>query len=61
LPDAIGFSADSDLRGDPYDKSRLPRDQFPTLGKILVDQIGLAAPVAELESLIEKAYCEKLY
>ena len=43
------------------DESRLPRDQFPTLGKILVDQIGLSTPVAELETLIEKAYCEKLY
>lgn len=43
------------------DDSRLPRDQFPTLGKILVDQIGLTTPVAELESAIEKAYCEKLY
>ena len=43
------------------DDSRLPRDQFPTLGKILVDQIGLATPVAELETMIEKAYCEKLY
>ena len=43
------------------DDSRLPRDQFPTLGRILVDQIGLATPVAELETMIEKAYCEKLY
>ena len=48
----------SRLWSDDY---RLPRDQFPTLGKILVDQIGLATPVAELETMIEKAYCEKLY
>ncbi|MFM9963132.1 MAG: hypothetical protein ACKV2Q_18145 [Planctomycetaceae bacterium] len=48
----------SRLWSDDY---RLPRDQFPTLGKILVDQIGLATPVAELETLIETAYCEKLY
>lgn len=39
----------------------LPRNQFPTLGKILVDQIGLTMPVAELDALIDQAYCEKLY
>lgn len=39
----------------------ISRDQFPTLGKILVDQIGLTTPVTELETLIEKAYCEKMY
>ncbi|MCX7420031.1 MAG: pyridoxamine 5'-phosphate oxidase family protein [Planctomycetia bacterium] len=43
------------------DEYRLARDQLPTLGKILVDQIGLATPVGELEAMIEKAYCEKLY
>ncbi len=48
----------SKLWSDDY---RVARDQLPTLGKILVDQIGLATPVAELESMIEKAYCEKLY
>ena len=42
-------------------EQQLSRDQFPTLGKILVDQIGLSTPVAELEAMIEKAYCEKLY
>lgn len=40
---------------------RLTRDQMPTLGKILVDQIGLATPVDELQAMIDKAYCEKLY
>lgn len=39
----------------------LPRNQFPTLGKILVDQIGLTMPVAELDALIDQAYCDKLY
>jgi uncharacterized protein len=39
----------------------LPRDQFPTLGKILVDQIGLTMPAAELDALIDQAYREKLY
>lgn len=48
----------SRLWSDDY---RVARDQLPTLGKILVDQIGLATPVAELESIIAKAYCEKLY
>lgn len=48
----------SRLWSDDY---RLPRDKIPTLGKMLVDQIGLATPVAELDALIEKAYCEKLY
>ena len=43
------------------DEYRIAREQYPTLGKILVDQIGLATPVAELEAMIEKAYCEKLY
>ena len=43
------------------DEYRLSRDQLPTLGKILVDQIGLATPVVELDAMIEKAYCEKLY
>ncbi len=48
----------SQLWSDEY---RIPREQLPTLGKILADQIGLATPVAELDSMIEKAYCEKLY
>ncbi len=39
----------------------LPREQFPTLGKILVDQIGLTMPVPELDALIDQAYREKLY
>ena len=43
------------------DNYRLTRDQIPTLGKILVDQIGLATPVDELRAMIDKAYCEKLY
>ncbi len=48
----------SHLWSDDY---RLARNQLPTLGKILVDQIGLTTPVVELEAMIEKAYCEKLY
>lgn len=48
----------SRLWSDDY---RLSKDRMPTLGKILVDQIGLTTPVSELEAMIEKAYCEKLY
>lgn len=44
-----------------FSEQNLPRDQFPTLGKMLVDQIGLSTPVAELDQLIEQAYCNKLY
>lgn len=40
---------------------RVEQGCIPTLGKMLVDQIGLTMPVAELEAAIEKAYCEKLY
>ncbi|OYW20198.1 MAG: hypothetical protein B7Z55_07640 [Planctomycetales bacterium 12-60-4] len=39
----------------------LPREQFPTLGKMLVDQTGVTIPVGELDALIDQAYCERLY
>lgn len=48
----------SRLWSDDY---RVSRDQMPTLGKMLVDQIGLATTAVELDAVIEKAYCEKLY
>lgn len=40
---------------------RLRRDEMPSLGQMLTDQIGLSAPVCELDALIEMAYREKLY
>jgi PPOX class probable FMN-dependent enzyme len=47
----------SHLWSDDY---RVARDQFPTLGKILADQIG-GMSVEELDCRIEAAYREKLY
>lgn len=43
------------------DEYRIVRSQLASLGKMLVDQIGLATPVAELDERLEKAYREKLY
>lgn len=40
---------------------RVERSVVPTLAKMLVDQIGLPTPVAELDAAIETAYREKLY
>lgn len=40
---------------------RVERTEVPTLAKMLVDQIGLSTPVAELDAAIETAYREKLY
>lgn len=48
----------SRLWSDDY---RVSRDQMPTLGKMLVDQIGISTTAVELDAVIEKAYCEKLY
>lgn len=48
----------SKLWADDY---RLTREQMPTLGKMLADQLCLATPVSELDALIDKAYREKLY
>ena len=48
----------SKLWADDY---RLTRDQMPTLGKMLVDQLCLTTPVSELDAMIDKAYREKLY
>jgi len=48
----------SKLWSDDY---RLTRDQFPTLGRMLVDQLCLTTPVLELDAMIDKAYREKLY
>lgn len=48
----------SKLWSDDY---RLTREQMPTLGKMLVDQLCLTTPVSELDAMIDKAYREKLY
>lgn len=48
----------SKLWSDDY---RLTREQMPTLGKMLADQLCLTTPVSELDALIDKAYREKLY
>lgn len=48
----------SKLWADDY---RLTREQMPTLGKMLVDQLCLTTPVSELDAMIDKAYREKLY
>jgi PPOX class probable FMN-dependent enzyme len=40
--------------------SRIERDRFPSLGKILVDQLG-GADVAASERSIEEAYRDRLY
>ena len=39
----------------------IAREELATLGKMLVDQIGLTTSVDELDEAIDKAYREKLY
>ena len=41
-------------------ETRIERRNFPSLGKILADQIG-AADVAATERAIEEAYRDRLY
>lgn len=48
----------SRLWSDDY---RIESSQFPTLGRMLVDQLCLTTPVEELDAMIDKAYREKLY
>lgn len=42
-------------------ESRIVREELPTLGKMLADQIGVDMPVEQLDCVIEQAYREKLY
>jgi hypothetical protein len=42
------------------ESAKVPRSTYPTLGKILADQIG-GYDVEQLDCRIEAAYREKLY
>jgi PPOX class probable FMN-dependent enzyme len=41
--------------------SRVARDALPSLGRMVLDQTGLAEPIAAVEARIEQSYRDRLY
>lgn len=49
-------------RGRLWDPaSRVARDAMPSLGRMVLDQTGLAEPLAAVEARIEQSYRDRLY